>query len=79
MPAAAMCENGAVRRFLFPVCLLAAVLAGFAWYRTAPRRTPAGQPELRTVTASPGGLDGLREAVNSAQDRDRLVLLLSPT
>ena len=53
----------------------AAVWAG--WYELGPRRTPHGQPPLTRLTG--GNLADLREAFNTAGDRPRLLLLLSPT
>ena len=74
-----MRENAPVRRLLIPAAVLVAVVSCLAWMRWAPRRAPAGQPALQYLSSAPGGLDPLRAAVNAAQDRDRLVVLLSPT
>ena len=47
-----------------------------AWYLWG-SRTPPGQPPLISLAAS--NLDQFKQAFNDAADRNRLVLLLSPT
>ena len=59
---------------------LAIVLLGvalFAWVKVAPREVPAGQPPL--LTLGKGSLPGFRDTFNAAENRARILVLLSPT
>ena len=47
------------------------------WYFWGWSRSPQGQPPLTSLTSS--NLEQFRQEFNSAGDRNRLVLLLSPT
>jgi len=47
------------------------------WYFWGSSRTPCGQPPL--VSLAPSNLDHFKREFNEAADRNRLVLLLSPT
>jgi hypothetical protein len=57
------------------IVLLAAGAA--AWLAWTPRHVPAGQPSLVTLRAD--SLSRFRAAFNRAQDRVRILVLLSPT
>jgi hypothetical protein len=59
--------------------LLVAVALAFSvfWYFWGSSRTPLGQPPL--VSLVPSNLDQFKREFNEAADRNRLVLLLSPT
>ena len=58
--------------------LMAVALAFFvSWYFWGWSRSPQGQPPLTSLTSS--NLDQFKEVFNEAADRNRLVLLLSPT
>ena len=62
------------------VAALAIVLVGvslFAWVKLAPRKVPAGQPPL--LTLGPDSLPGFRDTFNAAENRARILALLSPT
>ena len=67
------------RALTLAAAVILPVAAGFAWIRLAPRSTPAGQPPLAIIGSNVEALSPLRDAVNAAADRDRLLLLLSPT
>jgi len=54
-----------------------AFAVGVFCYFLGSSRTPRGQPPLTSLT--PNNLDQFKNAFNSAADRPRLVLLLSPT
>jgi len=55
-----------------------AILAGATyWYYWGSSRTPPGQPPLTSLT--PSNLDQFKQVFNAADDRTRLVLLVSPT
>lgn len=56
---------------------LAGALSAAAWYILGTPRTPAGQPSL--VSLSTANLSEFQAAFNNANDRPRLLLLLSPT
>jgi hypothetical protein len=58
---------------------LVAVALAFcvSWYFWGWSRTPPGQPSLTSLTSS--NLDQFKREFNEAADRNRLVLLLSPT
>jgi hypothetical protein len=57
---------------------IVAVVAGIAvWYAHQPRRAPAGQPPLDSL--SPNNVSDFKQAFNSSPSSVRLVLLLSPT
>ncbi len=47
------------------------------WYYWGSTRTPRGQPPLTLLT--PSNLDQFKREFNESADRNRLVLLLSPT
>ena len=51
--------------------------AAFAWVKLAPRRVPAGQPPLATLSAD--FLPAFRNTFNAAEGRTRVLALLSPT
>ena len=53
------------------------VLVAFGYYTYAPRRTPAGQPPLTTLYFE--NFSELQKQFNDADDRVRILLLLSPT
>jgi hypothetical protein len=62
----------------YALSLVALALALFVfWYFWGWSRTPHGQPPLASLTSS--NLDQFKQEFNSAADRTRLVLLLSPT
>ncbi len=62
----------------YALSLLALFLAFFvSWYFWGWSRTPQGQPPLTSLTSS--NLDQFKREFNNAADRNRLVLLLSPT
>ena len=78
------CHHPAVRRrrvlltLATTVLLIAAIAAaGFAWFRNAPRRTPAGQSALTHLDAAT--LPALREAFNASSAETRVLLFFSPT
>ena len=54
-----------------------AALAGFVWYKLAPREVPPGQPPL--VTLRSGELPTFLETFNAGEGEVRLLTLLSPT
>jgi hypothetical protein len=54
-----------------------AVALSVGWYFWGPRHAPRGQPPLTSLT--PINLDQFKHEFNGATDRNRLVLLLSPT
>ena len=56
---------------------LAVVALSIGWYLWSSGRAPRGQPPLTSLT--PANLDQFKSAFNGATDRNRLVLLLSPT
>ena len=56
---------------------LVAVGLSVGWYLWGSRRGPRGQPPLTLLTST--NLDQFKSAFNDAADRNRLVLLLSPT
>ena len=59
---------------------LAVVLVGvglFAWMKLAPRKVPEGQPPL--LTLGPDSLPGFRDTFNAAENKARILALLSPT
>ena len=56
------------------MALVAAAAA--AWWLYAPRSAPRGQPELIRLA---GDLDPFRQAFDSAGDRVRILVMLSPT
>ena len=67
-----------IRRIAYGLAALLAIACGVvAYYRWAPRVTPAGQPALVTLTE--GNFETLRAAFNAASGSRRLVLLFSPT
>jgi len=53
------------------------VVLCIGWYLWGSRRAPRGQPPLTSLTST--NLDQFKSAFNGAADRNRLVLLLSPT
>jgi hypothetical protein len=57
--------------------VLVVVVLTIGWYLWGSRRAPRGQPPLTSLT--PANLDLFKSAFNGATDRNRLVLLLSPT
>ena len=62
----------------YALSLLALALAFFVfWYLWGWSRSPQGQPPLTSLTS--GNLDQFKREFNNAADRNRLVLLLSPT
>jgi len=64
--------------FATALLALAAIAgAGLAWFKHAPRRTPAGQPALSRLNAST--FPAFRDAFNADASATRLVVLLSPT
>ncbi len=56
---------------------LLVVVLSIGWYLWGSRRAPRHQPPLTLLTAA--NLDQFKSAFNGATDRNRLVLLLSPT
>jgi hypothetical protein len=56
---------------------LVVVALSVGWHLWGSRRAPRGQPPLTSLTST--NLDQFKSAFNGAADRDRLVLLLSPT
>ena len=52
-------------------------LLAFAYAYFNSHKTPAGQPPLSDLTAQ--SLETFRTQFNSAKDRTRIILLLSPT
>jgi hypothetical protein len=54
-----------------------AVALSVGWYLWGSRHGPRGQPPLTSLTST--NLDQFKTAFNGAADRNRLVLLLSPT
>ena len=56
---------------------LLVLVAAWLLYQYAPRRTPAGQPELMHLAA--GNPDAFTAAFNDASPTVRVVLMLSPT
>jgi hypothetical protein len=56
---------------------LAVVALSVGWYLWGSQRAPRGQPPLASLTST--NLDQFKSAFNGAADRNRLVLLLSPT
>ena len=56
---------------------LMAALLMVAWYRSAPRSTPAGQPPLASL--GPDGIAPVRDLFNASAGEVRLLLMLSPT
>jgi hypothetical protein len=66
-----------VKRVLAALMLVVAVAAGgVLWFLYSPRRTPEGQPPLRTL--GPNGVAHFRSAFNEAGDT-RILVLFSPT
>ncbi len=63
-------------KYALSVAALALALFVF-WYLWGWSRSPQGQPPLRSLTS--GNLDQFKREFNNAADRNRLVLLLSPT
>ncbi len=62
----------------YALSLVAIALVFFVfWYLWGWSRTPSGQPPLTSLASS--NLDQFKREFNSAADRNRLVLLLSPT
>jgi len=62
----------------YALSLAVAALALFVfWYLWGWGRSPQGQPPLTSLTSS--NLDQFKREFNTAADRSRLVLLLSPT
>jgi hypothetical protein len=62
----------------YALSLVAAALALFVfWYLWGWSRSPQGQPPLTSLTSS--NLDQFKLEFNNAADRNRLLLLLSPT
>ncbi|HET8549261.1 MAG TPA: hypothetical protein VFL57_14705 [Bryobacteraceae bacterium] len=57
--------------------LLAAALAGIAWYLYGGGQTPAGQPPLVRLTAA--NFHELRLAFDAASGAPRVIVMLSPT
>ena len=58
--------------------ILLAVLAGvLMWLTYGPRKVPAGQPPLATLSA--GSLATLRADFNRDRNHTRIIVLLSPT
>jgi hypothetical protein len=53
------------------------VVLSVGWYLWGSRAAPQGQPPLTSLTHS--NLDQFKHDFNGAADRNRLVLLLSPT
>jgi hypothetical protein len=65
-------------RAKYALSLVAAALALFvSWYLWGWSRSPKGQPPLTLLTST--NLDEFKREFNTAADRSRLVLLLSPT
>jgi hypothetical protein len=58
-----------------PLIFVAALACLVFWYFWG--SSPSGQPPLASLT--PNNLDQFRREFNGASDRNRLVLLLSPT
>jgi hypothetical protein len=56
---------------------LVVVALSVGWYLWGSRRGPRGQPPLTSLTSA--NLDQFKTVFNGAADRNRLVLLLSPT
>ena len=61
----------------YAVVLVVVVALALGWYVWASRHAPRGQPPLTSLT--PTKLEEFKREFNSAADRKRLVLLLSPT
>jgi hypothetical protein len=62
----------------YALSLAAVALASFVfWYFWGWSRSPEGQPPLTSLT--PSNLDQFKREFNNSTDRNRLVLLLSPT
>jgi len=62
----------------YALSIVAIALALFVfWYLWGWGRSPRGQPALTSLTSS--NLDQFKREFNTAADRNRLVLLLSPT
>jgi hypothetical protein len=62
----------------YALSLVAVALAFFVfWYFWGWSRSPQGQPPLTSLTSS--NLDQFKREFNNTADRNRLVLLLSPT
>ena len=57
--------------------VLVVIVLTICWYLWGSGRAPQGQPPLTSLT--PANLDQFKSAFNGATDRNRLVLLLSPT
>jgi hypothetical protein len=66
-----------MRKPLFIGIIVAAVLLFAGVYLWGPSKTPAGQPPLTTLSAST--FSEFQRAFDSAADRPRMILLLSPT
>ncbi len=64
-------------RLLLAAVLALALLGAYAWYRLAPRETPAGQPPL--VVLETASFISFERAFNDSSDHTRLLVLLSPT
>jgi hypothetical protein len=61
----------------FVAVLVIAVVVALAWYAWGPSHTPNGQPPLRSLTND--DISAIKDSFNDADDRVRIVLLLSPT
>jgi hypothetical protein len=62
----------------YALSLVAVAVAFFVfWYFLGWSRSPQGQPALTPLTSS--NLDQFKREFNNAADRNRLLLLLSPT
>ncbi len=59
-----------------PLAVCAALACVVLWYFSGGSR-PSGQPPLTSLT--PSNLDQFKREFNGAADRNRMVLLLSPT
>jgi hypothetical protein len=63
-------------KYALSVVVAALALLVF-WYLWGWSRSPQGQPPLTSLTSS--NLDHFKREFNNAADRNRLLLLLSPT
>lgn len=67
-----------MKKALIILAAIVALVAGLAaWYARQPRRTPPGQPPLKSL--DPANLADFERAFNKSSASARLVLLLSPT
>lgn len=67
-----------MKKAFIALAVVVVLVAGFAvWVSLQPRRTPAGQPPLETLTSA--NFADFVDAFNRSASSVRLVLLLSPT